>query len=288
MVDFDRIIFYNFYHNGDIFVSKGLVNFIINNIQAKEYYYFHCNSSKLIQDIPKIKHIKKLPSNDLEYSGWRIDENTLWCNTWYNSFNKQEFEGCTIQTLFKVFKRGLKEVINFDLPGEPLDYLPDINFDFFNVDYLFNMILPLRKIILIDNCNVLSGQSHNFDFNPVIDHISNQFSDIVFLVTNKNGDDIIKKNVTYCSDVIDERENNLNEISYLSGFCDILIGRNSGPHTFCFRKDNLGNRDKTFVCISHENFGIVGMVNADFVCSQDYSIEGVINVIEETIRRKML
>jgi hypothetical protein len=288
-MDIEKIILYNSYHNGDIFVSRNLVKFTIENISSKEYTYIHLNSSKLLQDIPKLKHIREYPPENIKYSGWKRDENNvLWFNTWYNSYNQQEFGGCTIQTLFNIFKRGLKENLDFDLPGEPIDYLPTIDFNYFDISKIDNFLsFDPREKVLISNCDVLSGQSENFDFNPIIDYISDIFPQICFIITNyMNNKLVVKQNIYYFESLI--KDDNLNEISYLSKFCKILIGRNSGPHTFCFIKENLMDKDKTFVCISHENFGIVGSVNAEMVCFQNYNIGKISSLIEETIRKKLL
>ena len=38
----------------------------------------------------------------------------------------------------------------------------------------------------------------------------------------------------------------MNEISYLSTFCDLIIGRNSGPFCFASNKENINSINKTF------------------------------------------
>ena len=47
--------------------------------------------------------------------------------------------------------------------------------------------------------------------------------------------------------------NDLNEISYLSTFCDVIIGKESGPFAFCTIKDNLMNENKTFINFCDRN-----------------------------------
>ena len=42
----------------------------------------------------------------------------------------------------------------------------------------------------------------------------------------------------------------LNEISYLSLFCDTIIGRASGPYVFTQVKENLYNPNKTFLAFT--------------------------------------
>jgi hypothetical protein len=285
----EKIIFYNYYNLGDLHVSRSLVRYIVENIPVKEYNYYHRYTPKILQDIPKLKHIGYNFSDDYRYKGWFFINDRLYCNTWYNAFYEQEFKGCTIQTLFNIFKRGLKETIDFDLLGEPIDYLPSIDFNYFNLSSITSWLsCDQREKVLISNCDVLSGQSENFDLNPIINYISDVFPGVVFLITNIMGEKINKQNVYYVQDIIKVDDIDLNEISFLSKFCDIIIGRNSGPHTFCMTKENFHDSLKTFMCFSHENFGMYDLSNAKMVCSSEYSMGRVSSVIEQEIRRKYL
>jgi hypothetical protein len=59
---------------------------------------------------------------------------------------------------------------------------------------------------------------------------------------------------------------NLNELSFLSTKCDIVVGRGSGPYIFFQTKDNLFNRHKSIIsftdnkntgnCVLLENYNI--------------------------------
>lgn len=280
----DKIIFYNFWHCGDIHVSRSFIRYIVENIPSKEYIYHHVNSFKLLQDISNLQYIFQRLPEKYKWKGWWLDGKTLWCNTWYNAYNQQEFQGCTIQTLFKIFKRGLKETINYDLPGNPIDYLPEINHSYFPIPNLFNF----SETVLISNCDVLSGQSNNFDFNPIINYLSEKFPRITFLITNRNGPNLSLPNVYYFQDLFKIKDCDLNEISYISTKIPIIIGRNSGPHTFCFTKENLMNPDKHFVCFSQEDFGIIGLVKSIMTCSRNYDRDIVAAHLELIIKERFM
>jgi hypothetical protein len=200
------------------------------------------------------------------------------------------FGGCTIQTLFNIFKRGLKETLDFDIVGEPKDYLPTIDYKLYKVNPIIDFLNTKKYIkkILISNCDVLSGQSHNFDFNPIINYVSDIFPNMLFIITNVMGEKISKNNIIYFEDIVKCGGTDLNEISFLSIYCDILIGRNSGPHTFCFVKENIMNENKIFICFSHENFGVLDFAKAKIVNSQNYALGNITSVIEQEIRGKLL
>lgn len=279
----DKILFYNFWHFGDIHVSRSLVKFIVNNIPAKEYQYHHYNGPKILQDIPKLNYQLLTFSEDFKWKGWWRENEILYCNTWYNAYQQQEFKGCTIQTLFNIFKRGLKETINYDLPENPIDYLPEIDNSYYPFKQPFDV---LENIVLISNCDVLSGQSNNFDFNPIINYIANKFPSLKFVITNKNGNGILLSNVYYFQDIVKVSGCDLNEISLFSKNIPIIVGRNSGPHTFCFTKENLMNKDKVFVCFSHEEFGILGTAKATMVLSSNFDRDVVAAHLELIIRER--
>lgn len=289
----DEIICYNNYHNGDLHVSRTLIRFVIENIPARQYTYYHNNSFKVLQDIPQLKQKKYNLPEEFNYRGWVLENNILFLNSWYNAYNQQEFKGCSIQTLFNIFRRGLKETINFDLPGEPINYIPEIDGFCYTHEPITNWLntndyeMLLKNKILISNCDVLSGQSENFDFNLIISYLADTFPSIVFIVTNINGEKLNKHNLYYFQDIIKVDGCNLNEIALLSNFTPIIVGRSSGPDTFALLKRNLFDEKKVFICFSHETFGVLGEnIKARFVSSQNYSIGSVTAVIEKEIRRR--
>ena len=100
--------------------------------------------------------------------------------------------------------------------------------------------------MIVANGDSLSYQSGNFDFNYVIDKLADDFPHIDFLLTD-NSKRVEKENVLYTSDVINCEGGDLNEISYLSTFCDTIIGKASGPYTFTIVKKNLNDIGKTYI-----------------------------------------
>ena len=106
-----------------------------------------------------------------------------------------------------------------------------------------------QKSLLVCNNVVLSGQSPNFDFDLIIDYLSNIFNDFLFIMTNDTK--LSKLNVISADSIIGNKINNLLEISYLSTKCDIIMGRPSGPYIFTLIKDNIINSNKIFIGFSY-------------------------------------
>ena len=75
------------------------------------------------------------------------------------------------------------------------------------------------------------------------------------------------------------------EISYISTFCDVIIGRASGPHCFTHTKENLLNTKKTFISIcNNKNEGIwFDESEAKQVWTNNYDFDNVFNIINYEI-----
>jgi hypothetical protein len=70
--------------------------------------------------------------------------------------------------------------------------------------------------------------------------------DVDIICTNKFK--TVLPNIKFTSDIIKStKDTDLLEISYLSTFCDVIVGKNSGPYVFCETFTNYNNPNKTFV-----------------------------------------
>ncbi len=253
---YNKIVFYNHFHSGDLHVSRNFVKWIINNVDSKEYVYRHNTSKRNLLDIKKLNQIDTLTES--EKNGIYLhDKNDLYINTWYASLESKYFKEkkCTLKTLYNYFYNELKH-FNIILDDNIDLYIPSIDFNVYDIskiDKFMNENKDKYKIF-IGNANSLSNQSDN---NIIIDNIVNKlsryFKDILFITSNKieypNED-----NVICIKDLLTMKlDNDLNECAYASTFCDIIIGRFSGPQTFAYNIDNL-YRNKKFICLVMENY----------------------------------
>jgi len=294
-----NIYFYNAWHNGDLHVSRTFVRYIMENIKAKNYYYCHSNSKKILSDIENLKQIPFDCINKNDERGYFMQsDQDYYINTWYGSYdfsylNNQELN---LYTLFNIFKRTLKELFNHKILNDPIFFLPKVDFTKFDVRDIDNFILKdNRKKVLICNNEVDSGQSENFDFNPIIKRLSDEYPNILFIITNVIDNNLIEKdNIVYCRNIINSNDNDLNEIGYLSKFCDIVVGRYSGPYTFATTYETLLDPNKIFINFVNKktrtynygdgSFGISAFLpegkRTKFVTSSNFSESNIINVIK--------
>lgn len=288
-------IFYNHLHSGDVHLSRSLVRYAIKNIDSQKFYYCHPNRPEVLKDMPQVTYLYGEIPEPMAYDGWTLKGRDLWCNTWYSAYHKQEYQGCTMQTLFNIFRRGLRETVGIELPLSPVDYLPEIDFNHIDLyghiaKRFFGTIRPeLEYKIMISNCDCLSGQSDNFNFNPIIEYLADAFRCANFYITNKETRDvketISRNNVFYMSDIIQQEGCDLNEISYLSTFCNMIIGRGSGPQTFSITKRNLNDPDKIFVFLTKEDFGVAEKVSAKISKYENFKISQVPIILKNEIKR---
>jgi len=282
------IYFYNHFHGGDLFVSKEFVRWMVHNIPAEKYVYCHHNSPKLIADIPELIIQNKIPKP--QASHWSLENGCLYANTWYGACDFKYFaHKASLQTLYSLFSGELKRVLNIDLPDPILSFIPEIDYKFFKIENAkrFMETVKASKKIFISNGKTLSGQSTNFNFNPIVEILAKKYPDILFFLSNDEHQ-ITRDNVLYTKDIIDIKENDLNENSYITNFCEILVGRNSGTYTYAFTKENM-KEDHVFISFirdkSYFSFGLKQYYPGKFVYGGNFTQEAIVDTISKYMRR---
>jgi GR25 family glycosyltransferase involved in LPS biosynthesis len=246
------VVFYNHYHNGDIHYSREFIKDIMKKYKSDNFYYYfnldHVCSKDIIKDC-NIKYIDKLPQDISEKDFIKIINDTIYINTWIgqNDYNLVKKHGINLNGNYQLYKKVYKE-LNIDIEDNMEYYIPTIDYSYYDIQKIDKFLKGKEKIIkvLISNGITKSAQVENFDTNDAIDGISSLYKDIMFILTDSSNR-IDKKNIIYTDDIINKKCD-LNEISYLSKFCDVIIGRASGPYAFSHIKENLLNPGKYFLC----------------------------------------
>ena len=251
----ENLVFYNHWQNGDIHVSREFVKLMVNAIKAKNYLYLNHKSPELLKDIPKLK----VESDGLLYLDndspfmWNLHTRTLCLNTWYGvSPMFKTTASCTIDTLYHLFNGHINKVMNVTLnPSKLRDFVPTVDYSYFDLSGIENYLATSnRKKILICNGAVVSKQAQNFSLSSLVTKMAVKQPNVDFIMTEKFHS--VLDNIKFTDDIINKRGNDLNEISYLSIFCNSIIGRSSGPYIYSMVKENLFNPEKTFICFSDD------------------------------------
>lgn len=284
MSTFTNIFFYNNYHNGDVFYSKEFVRDIKNKLVANNYYYIHNNDFSILKDfnIPQIRTVT--PDNSLSLSK---KGNDLYINTWVGQGGgKYLTYGCSLKSNYLIFL-NIYKTLGIDI--EPIGfYIPTVNYDKIEQNSLYT--IKMKKSALVCNNYVHSGQSDNFNFDPIIDHVSNTFPNVTFILTNDT--QLSKKNIIKAKNIIGFDNGNLLEISNISTKTDIIIGRASGPFCFAHIQDNMKDPNKTFISFSYQENESKWVPDEESQAKQfwfdKFDNQSVIDSIESIIKNKYI
>jgi len=237
-------------------------------------------------DIPGIVQItpknwpKALPSNQV----FTETANSLLINTWIGN----GYYGCLVENHVYMYNDALQKLGFGVLPGQPVDYLPKINYRVYDVDKIDLFFSQYKgKTIFVDNGNVLSLQADNFDMDAVVLRLSVMYKNVLFITSQKIVGDS-SQNVIWSGEIIQSNHtNDLMENSYLSRFCNVIVGRNSGAFVFSGTSENLFNSKKTFISFCYEERVATFHVNQPVTSKQVWSgytdVESVCRVISNEI-----
>jgi hypothetical protein len=249
-----KIVFFNHYHKGDLHTHKEFIRHIQSQLPEFTFEYLHKNAEKLTAELG----ISLMGSpDDLDNkTPFYQDEDTLFVNTWvgcnWDVFCK--YGGINMNTLYEEWT-GIVDTINetfgtsVKLHKDKEDYLPRISYNALSiagVDQYVNSTIGVRKVLVCNNVPQ-SNQSFSSDMKEHILPFAEMYPDTHFICTNKF-DTEGAANILFTGDIVGPvTDGDLQEISYLSTYCDVIVGKNSGPYVFCETYDNYMDDAKTFV-----------------------------------------
>jgi hypothetical protein len=249
------IVFFTAGHNGDIIHNKAFIKDISENINVKCLYHYR-SSSSLIEDL-NVSYTQIYPHD--HYELFSEVNSILYINLWLFPYilknDEYKKSGVTLKTNYKIFEKIYQKInlhFNTNLKLKPIEqYLPCIDFSKVNCSTVENYIQKDKsKKVLFSNGPCLSGQSiHNGDMSEFIIELANQYKNITFIATQKFNSTL--DNIKFTDDITQIKGCDLNQIGYLSTFCNLIIGKNSGPFCFSTISQNLNDPDKTFYVFGH-------------------------------------
>jgi hypothetical protein len=287
------ICFFNDGHNGDIVHSKKFVQDISNQLDFT-CVYSHRKNIKLTRDL-NIKTTQIFPSLKKEhyFEKFVLTENIFFISTWMYPYLMDinfQVNGINIDINYKAYSyicQQINETLGTQIQLKEIDYyLPFIDFKFIQKENVDNFILNNNnKKVLLCNGPCLSGQTkYNEDMSDFICDMATKYPNIIFIATQKFDSDL--DNIKFTSDIIQINDCDLNEIGYLSTFCDLIIGRNSGPFCFCTIDQNLLDSNKIFYAFGHNErdcFHYGANINAKFLFDKSENKESICESMDKII-----
>lgn len=219
-----------------------------------KYFYAHFNSPKVLFDVDyeplSFGNNFPLGQNDK----LAVSETTIYINTWIGSyFSFFEKGACNLLFMHKMYDliyKSLNRDLGTNLKLKDIDeYKLTINFD--KLDHsLQDTFLEThkgKKKVLLSNGPGLSGQcQYNGNMADMINHMAEENPNVIFIATHKFISN--NQNVFFTDNINQRKDFDLNEIAYLSKFCDVVIGKSSGPFVFSLIDDNVNDPNKKMIC----------------------------------------
>lgn len=282
---YNKIIFYSQWGNGDIFESREFVKAWTKLVSAKEYYYAHGKNPRILLDIPELKYTPITPIMNPRKQIFELNGD-LWVNTWIGITGKYLLPGigCTVERLYDMHNDMLRTYNFGQLSGNPVDYIPDIDYYLYDIlDVAKFLVEHDEDKIFIDNGLVQSMQATNFLMDEIIYEVADNHKDKCFIITQPIS--LGLPNIFYTSNITKRTDFDLPEISYLSTFCKVLIGRNSGPHVFTQVKKNVMDESKKLLSFTYKPTGASFVVNSNVNIKRYWSGATEKNQVIENIER---
>jgi len=287
-MEIKRIAFFNYFHNGDIFLSKPYVKHIAESLPQFSFSYAHSNGSKIIKDIG-IDYQELNSSYFPESAEYFINGDTLLINTHVGKyFSYIEDAECNWITTHKVYEKINKNI--FDAIGVKIkikdikDYVYETDYSCYDIPS--NLSLDYENTVMISNGNVMSGQSNLQSMDNIIHYLVNVFPEKKFILTHESS--IQSNNILYTKDLIQTNGSDLNEISYIADkHCKYIIGRQSGPFIFMNTSSILNNKNKKIFSLRYNrncDFLYQIKVDSEYFSILDKDINYVFDIIEKNLR----
>jgi hypothetical protein len=243
----DSIVFFNNFHNGDVFFSKPYVKHLSEILEYNDYSYAHNNDHKIVKDL-NMNHF--LIGHRFQQDRTISYENKLYINTWIGNYlsNDRNCNWISLHEMYEELYNYLQELLDKEI--KILDrefYQTFIDFSVFDVPLDFEC--DYENTIMFSNGPVLSGQSSILNTSNIVKLLCDRFPDKKIILTHQS--DIENNNIVYTKDIINTAGSDLNEISWLSTKCKYIIGRQSGPFSFMQINENLNDKNKVMISMSN-------------------------------------
>jgi hypothetical protein len=301
------ILLFNHFHRGDLFTSKEFVRQLTIELKDFKILYQHYNHTKILRDL-NIEQIG-VPHNTLTPHTMYYQYNDLMgVNTWIgvhgDIFTKNG--GVNLQTLTESWAEIFSKInatygTTLKVRDDIHSYLPRVNYGMFNIKPVDDFVAAHSgKKVLICNGIPMSNQSFQSDLAQEIEEYAVKYPHITFICTKRFY--ARSKNIMFTDHIIndgeiesvqtfwhDRSQNNcdLNEISYLSTKCDLIIGKNSGPFVFCETYDNFMDGTKSIISFSKgSNESMSKGIHKK--CKYNLVTEHTIENIKRTIEKELI
>ena len=292
------LIFYNHFHNGDIFHAKEFVRDVADQLPNEKVVFMHNMDPSVVCDLENVEYRPMSPLlwDKAKNKSMHI-EGDLCINTHIGAFfgMKLPFDyECTLRFNLRMWEfiyERLSSIYDKELilSTERDYYIPQINFQRFQIGNIDTFVkTEKREKILVCNGPVHSGQApYDGDMKEFVQNWAQKYPHLVFILTKMT--DLEMENVCYTDQIIGINGCDLNEIGYLSTHCKMTIGRNSGPFCFATNRETVSNPNRCLLSFgkSKTDAFLLGILTgAEYVFCEDVNKMHYVNMeIERRLER---
>jgi len=269
-----KVYFHNPFGLGDVFVSRTFVKKIVDFFPEKDFYYVHGYDPVMFKDIPRLKEITR-GKFELEFKAdtpfsainsvqgtssstpfrWTKIKGTqsLHIATWYNSINEYQAT-YQKQSCFPILVLNFNNIFNclkMEEIQSPKNFLPTVDYSKYQSDdvkeFMDGLKKRFKKIVLVCNEEIQKTPIvENFNINQTVDeHVRNN-KDTAFIFTNSNFPP--DSNVFFTDSILKKKPKpDVIYMGLIAEYCDIIIGRCSGPMTCTLTKNNLVDNPRQYL-----------------------------------------
>ena len=288
----ENIVFFNHWHYGDLFSTRGWVADIKRQLPESNFYYAHKKNPRAIIDLVDTldeENNRMVLDGIDQWKRFGVDEDTILINTWVGSYmglwanthpsyiSHQRIIGECYNNLRQQFGIDLK------LSDDVWDYVPEIDYSVYNTAAVDNNTELVGNVYLFCNSAVASKQSSMDNMKSIIEYVAENHKNDTIVATEKFETKL--DNILFTSDIFSDTCD-LCDISYLSTKVNLVVGKNSGPFTYANTKQNLLDKNKVFVNFSHKPEDLLpyGLdIAADFRFSSTTFSSPAVRIIESAI-----
>lgn len=281
-----KLILYNHYHNGDLFYSRVLIEMLKENFS---FDYHHDQRIQIFSDIPEITEISGInPNFPSQTTNVEMGIINTWIGHDFHRHGNKINQGCTYENYFEMCK-NICQKLGVDFSHEK-KYLPKIYFsnlqDSEKISFQMSELKKkYTKIVFFSDGPVWSGQASGFSFRNHIENLSKSHEDVLFLTTHNQFEGV--PNIINTSSIT-QKMPDLCELGLISTFCEIIVGRASGPYCFAQNEDNLLDANKTFVCFcnTHDEGKYFQDMKSKFFWSPTNHNTKIYDILEQSLNNQ--
>jgi len=250
----EELNLYNGAGMGDVFSCRTLI-YLLG--QKYKINFYHRHKDKLLDDMrDEVNEYTFMLDrfNVYEKSTTYGDINT-WIGVKKGSYLQINNTGRGSAENFFYFFKDICDEYNIEFNWDMLyDYLPRIEYEKLSYSDSIKETMgylgkKFKKVIFWSNGDTQSGQSTNFDMSPYIHQAAKEFPTYLHIHTTSIDDQWKEYNIISSSSIIG-KDLDLPSLSYVSTFCNTIIGRDSGPYHYSLTKENIMDENKTFICFT--------------------------------------